>query len=763
MRVLVVVHGFPPLARGGTETYSHALASRLHDLYGDEVAVLTREQRRDAPEYRVRDEHRDGLHVHWINNSFRDTQSFAETYDNPAITRLAGDLIERFRPDVAHIHHLTCLSTGIAFELKRRGIPVVLTLHDYWLLCHRGQLLDVNLQRCDGPFEHGCRACVGVAGSAGPALHAGARAVRALEARLPESVTQPLRRGAEQVASRLATKATDPTGARLAHMRQVLDCADRVLAPSRHMRNRFQPLVQAERLEISEYGIARERFAATVAMPRARGPRRLGFVGSLMVSKAPHLLLEAFRRLPAGAATVTIVGGHSAYHGDDTYRAQLEPLMRTPGVVSHGAVAFEAIPELLASLDFLVVPSIWEENSPLVIREAFAAAVPVIASRIGGIPETLVDGAGGMLFEPGDVNELTRLLNRVVHEPDLRRALRATIPAVRDIEDDVRATRALYETLVAAGPLASLPHPAPSPARERVAAIILNFRTPDDTLLAVRSVLASARPFDDIIVVDNGPDGALREALHGLLDRVTLIATGSNLGFSGGVNVGIREAQLRDATHVMLVNSDLILAPSALQTMLATLRDHPDAGIAAPIVLTRSRPGIVATAGMKFSEVTGRMRHPENGAAFDAALAPAWTAVAGVSGCAMLIADRVFGRVGLLPEQYFFSFEDLAFCLAARDAGFEVGICGGALAYHEGSRTLGATSPRRLYFGTRNQLLLSAERPARGVLHRVARAGAIVAFNGLYAVRTTGGSVAGRLSAVARGVCDHMRGRYGPD
>jgi GT2 family glycosyltransferase len=157
------------------------------------------------------------------------------------------------------------------------------------------------------------------------------------------------------------------------------------------------------------------------------------------------------------------------------------------------------------------------------------------------------------------------------------------------------------------------------------------------------------------------------------------------------------------------------------------------------------------------------MRHPEAGKPFDASLMPTWKEVDGVSGCAMLIADEVFDRIGLLSEKYFFSFEDLAFCLSARDAGFGVGVCGAAVAYHEGSRTLGAASPRRLYFGTRNQLLLSAERPACGIVHRAARAGAIVALNVLYALRTSGGSIGGRLAAVARGAQDHIRGRYGPD
>lgn len=762
MRVLVVVHGFPPLAQGGTETYSHSLACRLRDRHGDEVAVLTREQVAGAAEYRVRDERREGLHIRWINNTFRNTSSFVDTYDNGAITALAADFIDEFRPDVAHIHHLTCLSTGIVFELADRGIPSVLTLHDYWLLCHRGQLLDMNLQRCNGPLEDGCAYCVGAAGHAGAALYAGARMVRALESSLPESVSRSIRRGAEKVAAQLAESAGDPVRARLAHMRRLLDRIDRVLAPSQHMRDRFLPIVPAERIEVSEYGVARERFAAP---PRSDGhrPLRLGFIGSLMVSKAPHLAIDALERLPQGSATLTIVGGHSAYHGDDRYREQLEPRLREPSVRATGAVSFDAVPGVLAAFDLLVVPSVWEENSPLVIREAFAAGVPVVASRIGGIPETVVEGRGGLLFEPGDARDLARVLARFVDEPDLLPALRSTIPAVRDVDDDARATRALYETLITRGADGRRESAAPHAATDRVAAVVLNYRTPDETLLAVRSLLASTRPFDSLIVVDNGADDGLRTALGGLLDRITLISTGSNLGFSGGVNVGIREAQRRGATHVFLVNSDVVLAPDALEALIGALHDHPNAGIAAPIVLARSRPGIIDSAGMAFSPGTGRMRHPEAGARIDDASVTPWKEVAGVSGCAMLVACRVLDEIGLLPEQYFFAFEDLAYCLAARDAGFIVGVCADAVAYHEGSRTLGATSVRRLYFATRNQLLLSAERPASGPLHRAGRAGAVLAFNVLYAFRTSGGSLAGRLAAVFRGARDHWRGQYGSD
>ena len=146
MRVLEVVHGFPPSAQGGAEIYAWTHACALRDL-GDEVVVLTRDADVTRHEYDIRDTTVDGLRVVRVNNTFAAARRFEDTYRNDAIGAVARDLIEAFRPDVAHLHHLTCLSTTIPAALAARGIPVFYTLHDYWLMCHRGQLLDTAYQR----------------------------------------------------------------------------------------------------------------------------------------------------------------------------------------------------------------------------------------------------------------------------------------------------------------------------------------------------------------------------------------------------------------------------------------------------------------------------------------------------------------------------------------------------------------------------------------------------------------------------------------
>lgn len=764
MKVLVVVHGFPPAAQGGAEIYAHAHARALRQQYGDQVVVLTREQDPGRPEYDLRTEQRDGLRIVAVNNTFRRTRRFEETYRNEAIGAVASRVIDDFRPDVAHIHHLTGLSTSVVSSLADRRIPCFVTLHDYWLLCHRGQLLDLDCRVCDGPdalmsvgrsAQHDperCRSCLGPAGGAGAAGFIGAAALRALKQRVGAGPARQLRHVANRLAPLVSStgEAEDQSRSRLAHMREVCAGVTHFLAPSRHMRDRFVQFgIEPERITVAGYGFDRAPF---LAIERTTSDHvRLGFLGSLMVSKGPHVLLEAICHLPRGSVSVDLVGAYSAYHGDDSYRHQLGPLLQQDNVHVRGAIAHERVPQALASIDVLVVPSIWPENSPLVIQEAFLAGVPVVASRIGGIPELVGDGRNGLLFRAGDPQDLSRTLARLLHEPELLDALRAGIPAVRSLEEDVRFARRMY----------AAERSGPSTARKPLAATVLNFRTPDDTFLAVKSLLASRRPVQDVIVVDNDAGGGARDAWQEVATNIRYVQTGSNLGFSGGMNAGIREALRRGAERVLLVNSDVIVPPDCIERLEQALDAH-HAGIAGPVILARSEPDRLESLGMSYAPLTGRMRHRGAGARLPARDLPAGRVVDGVSACVMLVTREVFDAVGLLDEDYFFGFEDLDFCLKARRAGFTTILAGIATAYHEGGRSIGATSPRRLYFAARNHLLMARRRAAPGGrLALLSRTCSIVMLNAAHAVASRGGSLPARLGAVARGTRDYVAGRFG--
>ena len=749
MRVLVIAHGFPPSASAGAEIYAHAHASALHAL-GDEVVVLAREADVNREEYALRTEPRGGLRIVWLNNTYRRTRRFEDTYRSDAIEAAAVTVIDDFKPQAAHIHHLTGLSTTIVHALAARRIPVIVTLHDYWLMCHRGQLLDTRYQVCDGPEPSRCRHCLGAAGGAGPIAFAGATAVRAATRYLPAEWSRRVRDTASSVAAALPEASGAEAATRLAHMRGVCAEVTHFLAPSRHLRDRFVDFgIRPERITVAPYGFDRAPFAR---LARTRGDRlRVGFLGSLMVSKAPHLLLDAAAQLPDEAVSVDLYGAYSGYHGDDTYRGQLAPRLARAGVRVHGAIAHERVPAALASIDVLVVPSIWPENSPLVIQEAFLAGVPVVASRIGGIPEVVSDGVNGLLFEAGDAADLARALNRLLTEPDLLDTLRRALPSVTSIEDDARLARGLYRGAVTAPPPGT-----------RLAAVVLNYRTPDETLLAVKSLLALRVPPAEIIVVNNDAIDETRETLAGVATRITYVHTGRNLGYSGGMNAGIREALARGAGRVALVNSDVIVPPDCLELLEACLAATPAAGIAGPVVLSRSEPDRIASLGMSYGPRSGRMLHRGFGALVADRPMPPCSVVDGVSGCLMLVRREVFERAGLLDEEYFFSFEDLDLCLRARQAGFTTVLAGAAAVHHEGGRSIGATSPLRLYFAARNHLRLARSgKPSAGPVEVLGRTASILMLNLAHAVRSKGASLPVRLGAVARGTRDYFAGRTG--
>ena len=752
MRVLLVVHGFPPHAWGGTEIYTHDLARSLRDDLDQEVFVLAREADSSRPEYALRSEDRNGIRVYLVNNTFRLCRSFEETYRNPTLRALAARVVDEVRPDVAHLQHLTCLSTEIVADLAARGIPIVFTLNDYWLMCHRGQLLDMGLERCEGP-HYGCTACLPVEAAASPGIHALAPAVRSVSRTLGSRIASGVLRIAHAAAAATGSdqRARQELDARTRHMLRLARSVDLFLAPSRTLERRLVDFgVARERIRFVQQGIAHGPLSGLART--SSDHLRIGFLGSLMVSKAPHLLLEAFAGLAPNSATLEVYGGFADYHSDASYRERLRPLLELPGVNHHGPVPHDQVPAALASIDVLVVPSVWLENAPFVIREAFVAGVPVVTSDLGGMAEMVKHEVSGLRFRPGDAADLQRALQRLIDEPDLLARLRQGIPRMMTIAEDTAQLHALYAELVG--------HGAPR-SRPRLAAVVLSYRSAPDCVLAVRSLESSARPVDDIVVVDNGSDDGSEELLRRHFPELTILQTGANLGFSGGCNVGIRHALERGAELVFLLNPDAMVAAETLGILETHLLAEPEVGIVGPLVLARSDPSQVASAGISFSRRSGRMRQLGAGEPLDPERHGATRQVAAVSGCAMLIRRAVLEQVGLLDEAYFFSFEDIDLCLRAAAKGWRSAVVGSATAYHQGSACIGSSSPERLYYAARNHLLVAGRAAPSGRLPALVRAASVLVLNLAHALTSPGASPHACVDAVLRGTCDFLVRRLG--
>jgi glycosyltransferase involved in cell wall biosynthesis len=188
-----------------------------------------------------------------------------------------------------------------------------------------------------------------------------------------------------------------------------------------------------------------QHFAAPERAART-GPVRFGYIGSLHPHKGVELLLRAFLGL-RGEASLHVHG--SAFHSpvSHSYWSRIRSAANSGHIHFHGAYQNDQVREILAGLDVVVVPSLWYENSPLTIQEAFLAAVPVITAGEGGMAEQVQHGRNGLHFRLGDVADLRARLQQVVDRPELIAELRQGIPPVPDMREHAAAVLQLYHSL----------------------------------------------------------------------------------------------------------------------------------------------------------------------------------------------------------------------------------------------------------------------------------------------------------------------------
>src|SRR5262249_34232063 len=150
---------------------------------------------------------------------------------------------------------------------------------------------------------------------------------------------------------------------------------------------------------------------------RPPGKERLtiGFVGTLTWYKGVHVLLEAARELSPGRFELKLFGNVNTF---PDYTAILRKLAHGLPVTFMGAFDNAEAAAVYADIDGLVVPSLWPENSPLVIHEAFMAGVPVVGARQGGIAELVLHGVNGLLYDAASVSGLAAALQTLIDEPN---------------------------------------------------------------------------------------------------------------------------------------------------------------------------------------------------------------------------------------------------------------------------------------------------------------------------------------------------------
>jgi glycosyltransferase involved in cell wall biosynthesis len=455
MRALHAIHNFLPRHRAGSEIYCLQLCQALQEG-GVGTHVLCAEYDPALPHGHLRWYAVDGVGVTAVVNNWA-FSSFAESYAPPALEERFAQVLDMLQPDVLHVHNLLNLSFGLPALARRRGIPVVATLHDYTLVCAAGgQRVHVAEEHvCTTIDPERCARCFPQHPLASQ-LGLGRIALRRVGGRRLGALAAALRRRLPRAAATLARAAAGPTAGtlapaaiedRLAAARAVFADVDLFVAPSRALADEYRRLGLPDgRLRVSDYGFP--PLPGLPGPPRRRGaaePLRIGFAGTLVWHKGAHVLLAAAKLLPPGGWELVLFGDTTTF---PDYSARLRRDAEGLPVRFAGPFDHSLAGGAFAEVDVLVVPSLWPENSPLVIHEAFQAGVPVVGSRLGGTAELVEDGRSGLLYEATSPAALAAALGRLLAEPELQTRLAAGVPQVKPISQDAAEWSAVYASLV---------------------------------------------------------------------------------------------------------------------------------------------------------------------------------------------------------------------------------------------------------------------------------------------------------------------------
>jgi glycosyltransferase involved in cell wall biosynthesis len=467
IRVLHAIHDYLPRHPAGSELHAAHLCRALAKR-GLQPAVLCAEFDPARVHGQLSWRVHDGIPVvELVNNWQADT--LTDTWAAPELERALQAVLDAVQPHVLHVHSLLNLTLNLPALARGRGIPVVATLHDYTLVCvsggqrvHRAErhvCRSIDPARCarcfrESPF-HARMQAGRMTQAAGPLA---ARAATRLRRSLPLAAVLAGRALARTPGPPIA--AADIT-ARLDAAHDAWRQCDLVVAPSASLARSFRDAgFPSDRLLVSDYGL--EPLAPAARVPAPDGRLRIGYAGTLVWHKGVDLLIEAARRLPADRIEVLIFGDTGVF---PDYVHELRRRASGLPIRFMGAYGRDGIASAFARIDVLAVPSRWMENSPLVIHEAFMAGVPVVAARIGGIPELIEHGVSGLLVEPDSPDNLAAALRRLVDTPGLAAALAAGAPRVKGIDDDAADWERRYrDALARAAPAAAYAGPTGSPA-----------------------------------------------------------------------------------------------------------------------------------------------------------------------------------------------------------------------------------------------------------------------------------------------------------
>jgi glycosyltransferase involved in cell wall biosynthesis len=442
-RILFITHFFPPTHNAGTENYTLGIAKAFQKR-GFDVEVLC------AEDWDIGDSYWNGIsvddyegvavrriHLNW--KKARDPNKVL--YDSKQVELWLDGYLAENKFDLVHVTSTYSLGVGVLRSVNHARIPLVLTLTDFWFICPSHQLYRSDESLCDGDTTAWeCNKCL-LANSQLFQQYNHLKFSDPINEKIWGTLSHiPViskRRGLRGMLLDMVQ--------RKYLLSEVILLPDVIISPSMTVQkfvgqNLSVPIIllpHGHDLSWLDY----------CCDPSTHEKLRIGYIGQIQKTKGVHLLIEAYLKANLeGKANLDIWGDLNV---NSAYVKQLKELIGGIGSIKlRGRFDHNRLGDILSDIDILVVPSLWYENSPLVISEAFATKTPVITANLGGMAEVVVDGVNGLLFSPGDAMDLARNLSRIIKEPGLLDILRKRIKPVKTIDKEVDELKSIYENLI---------------------------------------------------------------------------------------------------------------------------------------------------------------------------------------------------------------------------------------------------------------------------------------------------------------------------
>ncbi len=444
LNIVMVSHHFPPTYTGGVELITLKYASWL-TARGCRVTVICVESIIGGPEEGVIVEHDtfEGIDVYRLHLRLASRQVFRSSYRNLTVAKWFAEFLRATRPDLVHVQSGYLVSGSVIETAKECGLPVVVSLHDYWFICPRLSLLQPNGVRSTGPEPTKCVWCL---------------KLEQRRYRLPDRLTggrlgqvaRYVLRHAHLAAGLGLQQVVEEQRERQAYLIKQLNATDAILTQAPLVRDLVvQQGVDPERIRLNPYGLDLSQWKAVAKPTHSKAVLRIGYLGNLHPIKGVHVLVAGFGRVqPRGRNLQLTI--HGDYGKQPDYFGRLKQLAGSDErIVFTGRYSNQDVATLLGEMDVLVVPSVWYETGPLVTLEAFACGVPVVAANLPNMAYQVESERNGLLYVADSVADLARQLQRLVDETDLLTRLRRGIRPVRTSEDELAEVFRTYQLVLA--------------------------------------------------------------------------------------------------------------------------------------------------------------------------------------------------------------------------------------------------------------------------------------------------------------------------